>query len=73
VKAKVFALKKKELGEDAAMVEGTLSLHGTPINVLIDLGSTHSYVNKVYTCHMNWVGEELLYDLLVSIPIVEQL
>jgi hypothetical protein len=69
VKVNVYAMKRDELEAEAAVVEGMLSLHGRPINVLIDPGSTHSYVSETCTCLMHWVGEELPYDLLVSTPL----
>jgi hypothetical protein len=66
VKAKVYVMNRDELEEEAAVVEGTLSLHERPISVLIDPGSTHSYVSESCACLMHWDGKELPYDLLVS-------
>jgi hypothetical protein len=66
MKAKVFALNREELGVDAIMVEGTLSLHGRLVIALIDPESTQSYITEACACHTNWVGEELPYNLLVS-------
>jgi hypothetical protein len=39
------------------------------MNVLIDPGSTHSYVNEAYVCHLGWDEAELPYTLLVSIQL----
>jgi predicted aspartyl protease len=69
VKTKVYAMNRDELEAEAAVVEGTLSLHGRPVNVLIDPGSTHSYVSNTCACLMNWDGDELPYDLLISTPL----
>jgi hypothetical protein len=69
VKAKVFILKCEKLGVDVIVVEGMLSVHGSPVTVLIDPESTYSFVNKTCTCHMSYVGEVLPYVLHVSTPL----
>jgi hypothetical protein len=68
VKAKVFALNREELGVDAAIVEGTFTIHGCSVTALIDPGSTCSFINKTCACYLDWVGEELPYVLHVSTP-----
>jgi hypothetical protein len=37
--------------------------------VLIDLGSSHSYINEECACHLGWDSLDLPYTLLVSTPL----
>jgi hypothetical protein len=62
----VFALNWEELRADATVVEDTFTIHGCSITALIDLNSTHSFVNEICACYLDWVGEELPYLLHVS-------
>jgi predicted aspartyl protease len=66
VKMKVFALGRNELGANSAIVEGTLTVHNFNVNVLIDPGSSHSYINEDRACHLGWDSLDLPYTLLVS-------
>jgi hypothetical protein len=66
VKAKVFVLGRNKLEADPTVVEGTLTIQNCSVNVLIDPGPTHSYINRDCACHLEWDGLELPYTLLIS-------
>jgi hypothetical protein len=51
------------------VVENTLTIQNYSVNVLINPGSTHSYINRDCACHFGWDGLKLPYTLLVSTPL----
>jgi predicted aspartyl protease len=51
------------------VVESTFTIHGCSVTALIDFGSTHSFVNEISACHLNWIREELSYEIHVSTPL----
>jgi hypothetical protein len=62
-------LNWEELKTNAVVAEGTLSIHGSHVTVLIGPGSTHLFVNETHACYLDWVGKELPYVLHMSTPL----
>ena len=48
VAARVYAMDKAEVGSEADVVEGTLSVSGKLAKVLLDPGSTHSFIRPTF-------------------------
>jgi hypothetical protein len=66
VKAKFFALGWIKLGANPTIFVDTLAIHNCSVKVLVDLSSSHSYINEDCGCHLGWVSLDLSYTLLDS-------
>ncbi|XP_028118881.1 uncharacterized protein LOC114316420 [Camellia sinensis] len=64
----VFALVPGDVQNSDAVVSGTLSINGQPAHMLLDSGSTHSFVSKTFAPNLNRYMEPLNYVLCVSLP-----
>ena len=70
--ARVYALDKRNVESEAEVVEGTLSISGKLAKVLIDPGSTHSFVRPKFLKALGSKSEILPYVVEVSTPMGEQ-
>ena len=59
VAARVYSLDKNEVESDTDVVEGMLSVSGRMAKVLIDPGSTHSFVRPTFMCSLGLKSEAL--------------
>ncbi|XP_028106544.1 uncharacterized protein LOC114305629 [Camellia sinensis] len=65
---RVFALVPVEVQNSDVVVSGILSINGQPAHVLLELGSTHSFVSKTFAPNLNRSMKPLNYVLCVSLP-----
>ena len=72
VPARVYALDKSEVDREADVVEGTLLVSGKFAKVLLDPGSTHSFVRPSFMKGLKLQSEILPYIVEVSTPTVKQ-
>ena len=66
--ARVYAIDWSETGSNAEVVEGTLSISGKPAKVLLDPGSTHSFIRPAFMRKIELGSKMLPYIVEVSIP-----
>ena len=66
--ARIFALTQQEAYATPEVIMGTLSIFGHDAHILIDLGSTHSFVPRTFVMYIERELELLDYDLVVSTP-----
>ncbi|KAH9705011.1 Endonuclease [Citrus sinensis] len=66
--ARVFALTQQEAHATPEVIMGTLSIFGHDAHILIDPGSTHSFVSRTFSMHLEREPELLDYGLVVSTP-----
>ncbi|XP_028088895.1 uncharacterized protein LOC114289377 [Camellia sinensis] len=66
---RVFALIPGDVQNAATVVSGTFMVHGHSACVLLDSGSTHSFVSKLFAPNLNKTEEKLSYVLCVSLPL----
>ena len=66
--ARVYAIDRSEIGSNAEVVEGTLSISGKPAKVLLDPGSTHSFIRPAFVRKLGLESEILPYVVEVSTP-----
>ena len=64
-----FQLTPGEVPNTDTVVSGTLSICSHPARILIDSGSTHSFVSHNFIEHLDVMSEPLGYDLSVSLPL----
>nr|XP_027078768.1 uncharacterized protein LOC113702032 [Coffea arabica] len=72
VPARVYAMGQQEVTDPSAVIEGTLFLFRRTVNVLIDPGATHSFVNPAFMAHIDVKAEKLPYDLEIKTPITNK-
>ena len=65
---RVYAIDRSEIGSDAEVVEGTLSISGKPAKVLLDPDSTHSFIRPVFVRKLGLESKILPYVVKVSTP-----
>ena len=68
---RVFALDKETADTSAETIRGTLSVCDHKAHVLIDSGSTHSFISEHFACRLNLKFEPLEYILHVNTPMRE--
>ena len=68
VLARVYAIEKNDVEENANVVEGTLSISGVVAKVFIDPGSTHSFARPGFLKKIGFKSETLPYVVEVSTP-----
>ncbi|KAH9671308.1 Endonuclease [Citrus sinensis] len=66
--ARVFALTQQEAHATPEVIMGTLSIFGHDAHILIDHGSTHSFVSRTFVMHIEREPELLDYGLVVITP-----
>ena len=64
---RVFALVPGDVQNLDVVVSGTFSINGRPVHVLLDSGSTHSFVSKTFAPNLNRSMEPLNYVLSMSL------
>ena len=69
---RVYALDKTEIDGEVDVVEGTLLVSGKLAKVLIDPGSTHSFVRPRFMKELKLKSESLPYVVEVSTPTGKQ-
>ncbi|XP_022873340.1 uncharacterized protein LOC111392270 [Olea europaea var. sylvestris] len=67
-KARVFALTHNEAVQNSNIITGILSIFGTPIYVLIDSGTTHSFISNACLAKINASCKKNDNVLEVSMP-----
>ena len=72
VPARVYAMDKNEVEGEADVVEGTLTISEKLAKLLIDPGSTHSFVRPGFIKRLGFKTENLPYLIEVSTPIGEK-
>ena len=68
VPARVYAISKEDVESDDNVIEGMLSVSGRLAKVLIDPGSTHSFVRPKFIKGLGLKMEELPYLMEISTP-----
>ena len=66
--ARVFALTQQEAHATPDVIMGTLSIFDHDAHILIDPGSTHSFIFRTFSMHIEREPELLDYGLVVSTP-----
>ena len=66
--ARVYAIDKNDVDNEADVVEGTLPISRVVAKVLIDPGSTHSFARPGFLKKIGFKTEILPYWMEVSIP-----
>jgi hypothetical protein len=59
----------KEDSDATAVVEGKVSIFGKEAKILIDPGSTHSFIASAFACTLGAETEEIPYEVMVSKPL----
>ncbi|XP_028119844.1 uncharacterized protein LOC114317338 [Camellia sinensis] len=65
---RVFALVLGDVQNSNVVVSGTLSINDQLAHVLLDSGSTHSFISKTFASNLTRSTEPLNYVLCVSLP-----
>ena len=71
--ARVFALTQQEALAAPEVIMGILSILGREAHILIDPGSTHSFISRTFAMHIGREPELLDCDLVVRTPTRESL
>uniref|UniRef100_A0A2N9IMJ0 RNA-directed DNA polymerase n=1 Tax=Fagus sylvatica TaxID=28930 RepID=A0A2N9IMJ0_FAGSY len=69
VQGRVFALTQSDAEATPTVVTGTLVVLDKDARVLIDTGSTHSFISTHFACQINKIAEPLDFCLSVATPI----
>ncbi|XP_020517674.1 uncharacterized protein LOC110006473 [Amborella trichopoda] len=69
----VFALTEQEAKASTSVIRGTLHVYGLEAKILIDPGSTHSFVAPHFKCHINVKPALLNWILVVGTPMGESI
>jgi hypothetical protein len=72
VRAQVVVLNRED-SNTSAIVEGTILIIGNEAKVLIDPGSTHSFITTPFTGALKFNDKTMPWDVLVSTPLGKQL
>ena len=67
----VFAMTRQEAATAPNVITGTILLYDTTVYVLIDPGSTHSFISPATASHLHHSPGVLGKDLVVSTPLGE--
>jgi hypothetical protein len=68
VQARVVALNREDTNA-TAVVEGKISISGTEAKVLIDPGSTHSFIASHFACALSFGDRAVHCNVVVSTPL----
>nr|XP_023921956.1 uncharacterized protein LOC112033418 [Quercus suber] len=71
VQGRVFAITEQDAKASKSVVTGTIPIFSHNARVLIDPGSTHSFVSCAYMKYADCVPELLDFELSVSTPLGE--
>ena len=66
--ARVYAITREAAPAQPDVIAGTILIHGFPAHILIDSGSTCSFVSRSFALSLGRAVEALGYTLLVSMP-----
>ena len=66
--ARMFAMTRQEAQYDPGVISGPLSICDMDAYVLIDPGSTHSYISFVFAQHIDRMVDWLDSPLVVAMP-----
>ena len=66
--ARMFTMTRHEAQYDPSVISGSLPIYSMDAYVLIDPGSTHSYVSFMFAQHINRVVDWLDSQLVVAMP-----
>ena len=64
-----FQLQPRETTVTDMVVSGIVKIYAVPASILIDSGSTHSFVSHHFAKHLDKPLELLNYDLSIAIPV----
>ena len=67
--ARVYAATQQEAAAAPDVVTGTMSIMSYDACVLIDPGSTHSYMSASFASHVEEVPNDLIEEIIVSTPV----
>ena len=65
---RVYNLTKEDVGSDPAVIQGTLYILETPVHVLIDPGSTHSFMSHALAESLEVKTKPMGCPMVVSTP-----
>lgn len=65
---RMYASTTEEAVQDASVIIGTLLIHSTPVVVLFDSCSTHTFIAKTFVDRIDLCVKDLGYDLVESTP-----
>ena len=71
--ARVFALTEQEAQATPDVVTGMLTIFGQDAHILIDPGSTHSFISYTFSIHADKELSPLDYSLVVATPLGDSL
>ncbi|KAJ4710029.1 Retrotransposon protein, putative, Ty3-gypsy subclass [Melia azedarach] len=71
--ARVFALTEQEAQATPEVVTGMLTIFGREAHILIDPGSTHSFISRTFATHADRELRPLDYGLVVATPLGDSL
>ena len=69
VHGRVFALTQSDAEATPTVVTGTIVVLDRDARILIDTGSTHSFISTHFACQINKIAEPLDFCLFVATPI----
>ncbi|KAJ4706775.1 Retrotransposon protein, putative, Ty3-gypsy subclass [Melia azedarach] len=71
--AHIFTLTKQEAQATPEVVTGMLTIYGQEAHILIDPGSTHSFISRTFAMHADMELRPLNYGLVVATPLGDSL
>ncbi|XP_052209182.1 uncharacterized protein LOC127812702 [Diospyros lotus] len=69
---RVYHLTREDANASLSVIQGTLIFLNTPVQVLIDPGSTHSFISHALIQSLNMKLEDLECPMLVATPLGKQ-
>ena len=71
-RGRVFNLTREDANTNPSIIQGTMIFLHTPMQVLVDLGFTHSFISHALSCCLELELGELRCPTLVSTPFGKQ-
>lgn len=71
-RGQVYHLMREDANASPSVIKGTLIFLNTPVQVLIDPGSTHSFISHALIQSLNLELEDLICPMLVATPLGKQ-
>ncbi|XP_052204037.1 uncharacterized protein LOC127809313 [Diospyros lotus] len=70
---RVFNLSKEDVTLNPAVIQGTMIFLNTSVQVLVDPGSTHSFISHALTRCLELELEELSYPMVIATPLNKEM
>ena len=67
-RGRVYTLNGAETAQQEGLIQGKCLIKGTPLNVLLDSGATHSFISHDCVRKLRLPVSSLNYDLVISTP-----